>query len=52
MIIIGICDDEQLHRIRVKELCEQFFSEFPNEHDYVEFSSGEEVLALNEKDFI
>lgn len=45
MIIIGICDDEQLHRIRVKELCERYFSEYPNEHDYVEFSSGEEVLA-------
>lgn len=47
MILIGICDDEQLHRSNVRELCERFFSEFPNEHDYVEFSSGEEVLAYD-----
>ncbi len=47
MILIGICDDEQQHRIRLKELCEQFFSEFPNNHDYVEFSSGEEVLSYD-----
>lgn len=45
MITIGICDDEEKHRQHIKELCEHFFSKAPQEHEYVEFSLGEEVLA-------
>lgn len=45
MILIGICDDEQQHRHDLKDLAERYFSEYPVEHAYVEFSSGEEVLA-------
>lgn len=45
MITIGICDDENKHRQHIKELCERFFSEYPQEHEYVEFTLGEEVLA-------
>ncbi len=45
MILIGICDDEKLHRQTITQLCEQFFEEFEQEHTYIEFASGEEVLA-------
>ena len=45
MIFIGICDDEQQHRQYLKELAERYFLEYPKEHAYVEFSSGDEVLA-------
>jgi len=45
MISIGICDDEQQHRQYLKELAERYFLEYPKEHAYVEFSSGDEVLA-------
>lgn len=45
MITIGICDDEEIQRKNVKELCECFFLEYSEEHEYIEFSSGEEVLA-------
>ena len=44
MILLGICDDEKIHRDNVKSLCEQYFMENPQEHEYVEFCSGEEVL--------
>lgn len=47
MISIGICDDEEIHRKYVKELCECYFSEYVQEHEYVEFNSGEEVLEYN-----
>lgn len=45
MILIGICDDEKMHRINVRQLCERYFTEFPQERSYMEFASGEEVLA-------
>ena len=45
MVVIGICDDEKLHRNHAISLCEQYFRELPMEHSYVEFASGEEVLA-------
>ena len=48
MLIIGICDDEDFHRERIRELCEQFFAEYPQGHEYVEFTSGEGVLAYGE----
>lgn len=44
-IIIGICDDEKIHRDQIRDLCEQYFEACPQKHGYVEFSSGEEVLA-------
>ena len=44
MILVGICDDEEIHRRGMRKLCEQYFDEFPYAHDYIEFSSGEEVL--------
>ncbi len=48
MIYIGICDDEYIHRQHVKELCERFFTEEPQEYKYIEFTSGEEVLQFSE----
>lgn len=45
MILIGICDDEKMHRHTITQLCEQYFEEFYQEHRYIEFVSGEEVLA-------
>lgn len=45
MILIGICDDEKIHRRQIMEMCEHFFEMSPQEHDYVEFSSGDEALA-------
>lgn len=45
MILIGICDDEKMHRLNVRQLCERYFTEFPQERSYLEFASGEEVLA-------
>lgn len=48
MFCIGICDDEVFHREHIKELCEQYFAEYPQEHKYIEFASGEEVLKYEE----
>lgn len=48
MFLIGICDDEELHRQHIRELCEQYFVEYPQEHEYVEFSSGEAVLEYGD----
>lgn len=45
MIIIGICDDEEVYRAQIKELCSAVFEEQNQEFDFVEFTSGEEVLA-------
>lgn len=48
MFLIGICDDEELHRRHIRELCERYFGEYPQMHEYVEFASGEEVLEYRE----
>jgi len=48
MLLIGICDDEGFHREHIKEFCEQYFEESPQEHEYVEFTSAEEVLVYGE----
>lgn len=48
MFLIGICDDEAFHREHIKEFCEQYFGEYPQEHEYVEFTSAEEVLVYGE----
>ncbi len=51
MITIGICDDEEKQRQIIRQLCERFFKEYEerygreHEHEILEFSSGEEVLA-------
>lgn len=48
MFSIGICDDEKFYRNHIKELCERFFTENPQPHELVEFTSGEEVLAYRD----
>ncbi|MBO4696175.1 MAG: response regulator transcription factor [Lachnospiraceae bacterium] len=45
MIIIGICDDEQLYRAQVKTVCSAFFDAQKQEYRFVEFTSGDQVLA-------
>ncbi len=45
MIIIGICDDEEQYRAQIKLLCSAFFDTQKQEFGFVEFTSGEEVLA-------
>ena len=45
MITIGICDDEKEYRDRLKEQCGAFFEVQKQECQFVEFASGEEVLA-------
>jgi len=49
MWLIGICDDEQMHRQHIRELCERFFEDNPQSHEYVEFTSGEELLLYQER---
>lgn len=46
---IGICDDEKYARQEVQRLCELYFDENKIEHDYIEFESGEAVLAYSAK---
>lgn len=48
MFSIGICDDDALCRQHIRELCEQYFAESPQAHEFVEFVSGEEVLAYHD----
>ncbi|MBP3351164.1 MAG: response regulator [Lachnospiraceae bacterium] len=48
MFFIGICDDEELHRKHVKELCDKYFMEYTQEYKCVEFESGEEFLQFEE----
>lgn len=43
-MIIGICDDIALERQITHDLCECYFHSKEIEHEYVLFSSGEEVL--------
>jgi len=49
MFLIGICDDEKFYREHIKEFCEQYFVQYPQEHEYIEFASGEELLAYREE---
>ncbi len=46
---IGICDDEKHARMEVRKLCELYFNENKIEQDYIEFESGEAVLAYSAK---
>lgn len=45
MILIGICDDEEMYRAQIKKLCSAFFDVVNQEHEFVEFTSGEDVIA-------
>lgn len=45
MIIIGICDDEAVYRAQIKVLCSYYLDAQKQEYRFVEFASGEEVLA-------
>ncbi|MBO4398520.1 MAG: response regulator transcription factor [Lachnospiraceae bacterium] len=45
MIIIGICDDEEEYRAQIRTLCSAFFDAQKQECGFVEFPSGEDVLA-------
>ncbi len=49
MYIIGICDDEKIHRQHIRKLCEQFFAEYHHAYQLVEFRSGEEVLDYQDE---
>lgn len=44
MYIIGICDDEAIHRQHIRKLCEDYFAQNSLAYKLVEFASGEEVL--------
>lgn len=44
MIYIGICDDVDVERKQILNLCEKIFRGNTTEHEYIQFSSGEEVL--------
>lgn len=48
MFFIGICDDEELHRKHVKELCVKYFAKYPQEYRCIEFESGEEFLQFED----
>lgn len=48
MIRIGICDDNEKDRKNVYSICKNFFEKNPMEHEYILFSSGEEVLEYCE----
>lgn len=45
MILIGICDDEEVFRAQIRNLCSAFFDAQNQEYGFVEFASGEDVLA-------
>lgn len=44
MFYIGICDDEEMQRQHIRKLCEQFFTEYSQLYECIEFTSGEELL--------
>ena len=45
MITIGICDDDAFWRDCIRDCCERAMKRLAQECGFVEFSSGEEVLA-------
>lgn len=45
MITIGICDDEAPYRELIRKFCSQYLVACKQDHQFVEFSSGEEVLS-------
>ncbi len=49
MYYIGICDDEEMQRKRIRKMCDTFFKSRIQEYECIEFSSGEEVLQFHEK---
>lgn len=44
-MIIGLCDDEEAYRAQIKSFCSAFLDPQQQEYEFVEFASGEEVLA-------
>lgn len=49
MIRIAICDDNEKEQQIIQTMCESFFEDNPEEHEYTFFSSGEEVLEYCKK---
>lgn len=47
--VIGICDDERGSRKEVRKLCDMYFAQNTECHEYVEFESGEDVLVYSEQ---
>ncbi|MCR5459511.1 MAG: LytTR family DNA-binding domain-containing protein [Acetatifactor sp.] len=45
MITIGICDDEKAYRDHLRKICGSYLDAQKQEFHFVEFTSGEEVLA-------
>ncbi|MBO4751034.1 MAG: response regulator transcription factor [Lachnospiraceae bacterium] len=48
MITIGICDDEAAYRDHIKTICSDYLTRQEQEFQFIEFSSGEEVLACQD----
>jgi len=48
MFYIGICDDEEVHREHIKELCCKYFEGQGAEYECIAFTSGEELLQYKE----
>ena len=44
MINIGICDDELLYRIKIKDILKELLRSYSINYNIYEFSSGEELL--------
>ena len=45
MIIIGICDDDEGYRGQIRTICSSILNAEEQEYEFVEFATGEEVLA-------
>lgn len=45
MIHIGICDDIDRERQHIYDICEEYFKEIKDEHEYTFFQKSEDVLA-------
>lgn len=45
MITIGICDDEVAYRENLKTICWYYLGTLDQKYEFVEFATGEEVLA-------
>ena len=50
MINIGICDDELLYRIKIKDILKELLRSYSINYNIYEFSSGEELLNNYPKD--
>ena len=50
MINIGICDDELLYRIKIKDIFKELLRLYAINYNIYEFSSGKELLNNYPKD--